>query len=47
MVGRVDVQGERRKERKRGHGKTFEAWRDISLDALGTLGKVPLNRHGD
>ena len=47
MVGRVDVQGERRRERKRGNGGTFEVCRTTDFDALGTLGEVSLNRYED
>ena len=46
-VGHVGHQGRREGERKRGHGKSPKVGVGCWLDALGTLGEVPLNRHKD
>ena len=47
VVGRVDDQGERRRERKRGHRGISKRCGAFWLDALEILGEVPLNRLED
>ena len=43
----MDVQGERRRERKRGHGGISKRRGAYWLDALETLGEISLNRYKD